>query len=318
LAIKQHLISGNTKNILFFEGTLPNELIDINLWDEVKEIEFHGDVRSARRAVNRAHDILSRTIAGSQAEIFISDIAWPLNNRVFFSKAFKNYKFSIISDGIASYVSPNISLRQQIKNIVKLVVGLFGITSQFRPYTGDMMGMTHQRIKSIYSFRSDLLVGLYKSNLYNVEFGYSNINSKNDTCLFLDQPYQNFMSKEVWQEIRGRTIDFLLNCHFNKIYYKSHPMCDESYKADFVPIGAEIIDTRLPIELLFGEIEASTIVSYTSTALFNIKLLAGSDVRAIALFPDLFVKIDGSGGKAKRSLLDVLSGAGVEIIRGHN
>jgi len=177
------------------------------------------------------------------------------------------------------------------------------------------MGMTNQRIKAIYSFRPDLLQKLYKAPIYDIATSIIAENKLPETCIFFDQPYRGQAATREWRDIRAKTIEYITKQNFRKLFYKPHPMCEADYFEDFAPLRPEFIQSSLPAEMIYEKIPTSTIISYTSTALFNIKMLAGVGLRSISLYPDFFETLDGSGGKAKNSLQRVFEDAGVEIVR---
>ncbi|NDB69401.1 MAG: hypothetical protein EB015_15625, partial [Methylocystaceae bacterium] len=189
LIVKQYELK-LTECILCYEGVPPEGLIDLNIWSQKIYIEFNGSILGSKNSINQTHDQLSKFAHYPGVRIFISDIAWPLNNRIFFSKHFRKCSFIIVSDGIASYTSPGISAKQHIRNLLKCTVGAVGLGSRYTPYSGDMMGMSNRRIEAIYSFRSDLLQKLYKTPVFNIDVSITAGNKLPHTCIFFDQPYR--------------------------------------------------------------------------------------------------------------------------------
>lgn len=314
LLVAQRSWHCETENVLCFEGMVPDGLLDRTLWSDVIMVGFHGSVREAKATIEETHSRLSQLVRLVSTRVFISDVAWPLNNRLFFSPDFRACEFNIVSDGIASYIAPRISFVQHLRNVIKFGTGLLGLTSRYRPYVGDLMGTSQQRIAGIYCFKAELLSGLYRAPVHDIEFGHTIAEVEADTCLFLDQPCGMYVPAHDWAFLRQQTLDFLRGQNIGKIYYKPHPLSEQNDISDFQWPKVEIVNTTLPAEIVQLSIRASTVISYTSTALFNIKVLAGSRVRAIALFPDYLAKFDGSGGKSKRTLAEVFSAVGVEVV----
>lgn len=316
LAIEQYFL-GTHRNILLQEGDIQPGSIRSELWNVVKPLNYVATVSgAARHAVERNVRIVEQVIgsANGKVNLLFSDIAWPTNNRLFFKHNVRGQvSFLILSDGLATYTCPGLSAKQRLRNIAKSLLGLIGYSASYTAYGGSMLGLEHPRVGAIYSFRADLLDGIYDCPLHDIAIESVNTERRLDVAMFLDQPYRGFMAADAWSSIRERTRAYLREGAFSKIYYKPHPMCDQDYYAELSGCGLTALESRLPAELLIRELDAGTIISYTSGALFNIKSVAGERVRAVALMPQLFLAVDGSGGKVKRSIPELFKAAGVEI-----
>jgi hypothetical protein len=318
LVVEQNFGNQNAHNILLYEGVAAAEVVHADLWDEIHIVSYAQGVGGFARQVVESNFLLVNGLveeAQGAVRIFISDIAWPLNNRIFFSKSVLNrVAFHMVSDGIATYTCPELSLVQQLKNAGKFVLGHLGVTARYSAYGASMLGIDHPRVSGLYSFRAELLRDLYSCNV--TEIRLDPIAGERDlSCgLFLDQPYRGFMSSGAWKSIRTETRHFLSQSGFSRLYYKAHPMCDATYREDLQDLNMEVIESKLPAELMFRSLNAGTVISYTSGALFNLKSLAGDRVRAIAYRPEVFLAVDGSGGRSRRSLIDVFRDSGVEVL----
>jgi alpha-2,8-polysialyltransferase (POLYST) len=315
--LEQHFSGQGCDNVLVYEGRSAAELVRENLWSRVEFVPYAPGVDgTARRDIEATVAMIASIANGAaSARIVISDIAWPLNNRLFFGFEFeRSVRFSILSDGVATYTCPELSVAQRARNLVKQCSGYLGLSSRYRAYRYSMLGIEHPRVQSIFSFRADLLGGLYKCELNDITLpGLAGPRSSN-VALFLDQPYRGFMSGPAWTAARAATVAYLAEAGFDRLYYKTHPMCDAACLEDFNSLQPTVIDSKLPAELVMSSLDADTVISYTSGALFNIKSLAGSTVNAIAFRPQTFLSLDGSGGRSRRSLIDVFRGVGVEIV----
>jgi hypothetical protein len=318
LVIEQYMHLAGSQNVLVYEGSAATEIIRDDLWGEIHFIpSSRGFGRGPRKIVEEGHDLLveiSKKSSGRPSMV-LSDMAWPLNNRVFFSGTLEKLcDYYILSDGIATYTCPELSTSQRLHNVVKSLLGKIGLTARFSPYWVSMLGADHRRVRGIYSFRAALLEGLYSCRLFDISLEAIAGQRDKEDALFLDQPYRDLMDPLAWGHVRTDTLRWLSASGFRKIYYKKHPMCDSRYRDELRGIDMEDIDSELPAELLFHSLSVGTVISYTSGALFNLKSLAGEGIRAVAYKPHVFLAVDGSGGRSRRSLVEVFESVGVEVV----
>lgn len=313
LILRQYFLEG-ARNVLVLEGGVPKGLLDSGLWRSVYFVKYSSTVRESRQGVREICRIIEKEMKGGGGRIFLSDIAWPANNAVFFSSRFKAVPFYIVSDGIGSYMGRRISKKMYIRNVVKSFSGALGITSPYVPYCGDNMGMSHPRVSGIYGYQSHMLSGMYAAPVYEIDINSSGDDFCPSTCLFLDQPFKDYFSRGQWREIRVKTVSYLRRMAFDSIYYKPHPRCTEDYKEDFAFDGVvPVLDTR-PAELVCADIRAGTVVSYVSSALFNIKSMHGDAVQCISLSPSHFEASLAYSGQVEKSVVDLYKGVGVAVV----
>uniref|UniRef100_U9TJE2 Uncharacterized protein n=1 Tax=Rhizophagus irregularis (strain DAOM 181602 / DAOM 197198 / MUCL 43194) TaxID=747089 RepID=U9TJE2_RHIID len=126
------------KNLLVTEG---NHKIKRNIFHEIIELKSTGgSVLKSRASIEESLKTII-SLATTPSRIFISDIAWPLCNRVFFSKELNTNSFYFFSDGIGSYINAQKNKKQIIRDSAKVITGTLGLTSRYRNFTGHHLGL---------------------------------------------------------------------------------------------------------------------------------------------------------------------------------
>lgn len=316
--IRQHRDRGFDRNFLLFEGKASGLAAAPDCWSETQWYE-PGNASALGRLRRRdieelVTSIRARVVSSRQARLFLSDIAWPLNNRVFFDRHLqKQAEYFLLADGLAAYTDPRLSWSYELRNLAKWLLGIMGAGVRYTPYRGNVLGQSHPRVKGIYAFRPELLRATGSPH-FEITFPTQECRTDPDVCLFLDQPYRDFLSASDWRELRRKTVRELQALQVGRVLYKAHYMCDSDYLSSLEGMNFEIVNESRPIESIFAQLSAGTVVSYTSTALFNIKVMCREQVRCVALFSDFLARVDGSAPGFAQRLQRFFSDAEIELV----
>ncbi|MBF0233056.1 MAG: hypothetical protein HQK65_08465 [Desulfamplus sp.] len=217
--------------------------------------------------------------------------------------AFNNFaeKIYLLPDGILNYYEARIdnnSLKKMIQG--KILCAMAGIN--YKMFKGHYTGYELGIYSGVYCFSEKRLL-TKTGKIFNIAKTSVNIGLKplKDICLFIDQP----VNKSIHYDLAKRINDFFLSRQFKKIIYKKHP----SYKCDSLKYllnsGAEIclIESKMPIEMLFDEIDAGYIVSFDSSALLTLKFLY-PDRECVSIGMDLFCQQDYQLYKIKKIFME--------------
>lgn len=216
--------------------------------------------------------------------LYISDIQWPFNNRLFFDKNInKENDFNMIIDGTLAYYNPQKTALSYFKDTIKHVAGIIGLGLQYKPYLGSVMGWERKRIKLIYGLNLKLSP-IPQEKHRNIEqeiiqFGELDKNKS----IFLDQPFHNHMSAPDIQSLSVDTYNFIKKQGLANTFYKAHHFSKNEYKNTYGFNNENILNTTECIEKLIGHYGFGTVISYNSTALFTLKTIYQDKIRCISL-----------------------------------
>ena len=327
LIIKQYINHNTNSNVLFFEGNIPEQLIEGSLWAEVNQIGYCDTIlKGTKNTIEMLHsNVLKMTLGSGRDSIvslYISDIAWATNNRLFFSRELSNrVNYNILCDGIGTYTDPGQSYYHKFRNLVKMTMGYLGMSARYTCYPGRLMGMDHKNIKGIFCFRPELIEGMYPNNaLYPIDFGSLGDSQFDEgsrgACLFLDQPYKEYIRSDEWTTLRQDTVNYIQSKSYTDVFYKKHPACHINYHQDLFGINLKIITGDEPIESVMQNWQFKEVISYSSTALLNIKLMYGDAVIVTSLYSNRLNKVGASGGNYRRSIKEIFERVGVVVVEG--
>ncbi|MNX60221.1 hypothetical protein D3C86_911230 [compost metagenome] len=310
------------ENILLLEmDPASAEIVTPELWASVMPLEplgysVLGKERHAAAERNMAR-ILDLMPPGETVRILISDIAWPMNNRVFFDRRLRRrVEFNFIIDGIGSYNGARFTPKLFLRNLGKFGLGLLGRAVRYTPYVGQVMGEEHPRVKRVYGFASEHLSSPPEKRT-EIRYQPTALQEVSErTCLFLDQPYGETLSPEQWKAIQEQTRSFLLSLGCQTYYYKRHRLSTAEDEAFYAQAGFQVVDSKRCVEELFHELGASIVVSYNSSALFNIKIFYGSETRCISYCSDTLARLTMADAAGIARIKTLFRTVGVDLVEG--
>lgn len=277
----------NCKNILLLEFNQHFEHIEWNLWSDIIWLENVGNSTLGydRYLMCEKNMSLVRKLAykSQKSCLFLSDIAWPMNNRLFFDRQLRrNVTFCLISDGLGTYLHPKVTKMLYLRGWGKYLNGLLHFGVKYRNYLGSQFGIDREAIKYIYA--------------PNVAFVDCDLSKKKEImttsikrpyfdqskCIFLESNGWLVVNEKEWHLIRVNTVRFLKSLGVN-IYYKNHPSGRKEEEDYYRSQGFGIVEANRCAEQIIAEKGFGIAVSYVSSTLFNLKSLYHDAIRCIAL-----------------------------------
>ncbi|HEY9857797.1 MAG TPA: polysialyltransferase family glycosyltransferase [Stenomitos sp.] len=287
------------------------------LWTAIHKLEALGYSvlsRASHLAAERNLRRVRELAAEGPVRILLSDIAWPFNNRVFFDRKLSRVaEFHFIIDGIGSYTGTRFTTTLRIRNLGKFVLGRLGLAVRYTPYGGYVMGDYHPRVRQVHGFAAHLL-SCPPEKQAEIPFEPPAALQSEDTCLFLDQSYWQICPEAEWLAFREQTKDYLLSLGCGTYYYKRHPQGRTEDEEYYARAGFRIIEDGRCVEELFHDLGASLVVSYNSSALFNIKVFYGDRTRCISYCSDYVTRLTHSDSSGMQRLKELFQGVGVEVV----
>lgn len=323
--VAELLIAGDpafteAENILLLEmDPASEEIVTPELWTSIVRLEplgysVLGKARHAAAERNMVR-ILELVPPGETVRFLLSDIAWPMNNRVFFDRRLKQrVEFHFIIDGIGSYNGARFTPKLFLRNVAKFALGRIGRAVRYTPYIGQVMGEEHPRVKRVYGFAVDHL-SCPPEKRAEIPYRPSALRSPDaKTCLFLDQAYWEVLSAEQWKALQEQTLSFLRSLGCQTYYYKRHRLNTAEDEAFYAQAGFQVVDSNRCVEELFHELGASVVVSYNSSALFNIKIFYGSDTRCISYCNDGLTRLTMTDAAGIERIKTLFRAVGVDLV----
>ena len=277
----------NCKNIILLEFN--HEVVNINrtLWSDILYLEHVGNSTLGRKRYLMCEnnmDLVRKLVdENPNSCLFLSDIAWPMNNRLFFDRQLRrNTTFCLISDGLGTYVFPRVTRILYLRGSIKYLNGLLHCGVRYQNYCGSQFGVDRKEIKYVYA--------------PNVEFVECDSSKKKEVltasikrphfdqtkCILLDTTGWRLVKEKDWLVIRENTVNYLKSLGF-EIYYKNHPAGREEENVYYQSHGFKIIEAKGCAEQIIAEEDFGIVVSYVSSTLFNLKSMYQDSIRCIAL-----------------------------------
>ena len=319
--IKSNLLPPDAINILLLEYDADYfQLIDYKLWSDVITLEIiggstigHVKYKKSEKNVNTIKNIINDN---ENTQIFLSDIAWPMNNRIYFDKQLrKRADYCLYSDGLGTYALPRVTKTLYARGVIKRLNGLIKQGVRYKNYKGNAFGIDRKETKYIYAPNVNL-VECEASKRIEVPFSSVVERPFNmSKCLFLDAPGLLGLEKCDWQLIRHAAIDFLKSLGFKEYYYKNHQMGRIENKNYYEHNGFNIINTNKCAEQIVAENDFGVVVSYYSSALFNLKCMYKDKIRCISYFSRTLIRM-ASGYNENKSdkVIDLFNKVNVEVV----
>lgn len=314
------LTESKHKNILLLELNPCNNCIDRTLWEEIVYLENIGGSTLGRNRLlmsERNIKTINKYVdEGMETHLFISDIAWPMNNRIFFDNNLKSrVSYCLFSDGLGTYALPRVTWSLFARGFAKSISGLLHLGVKYKNYLGNQFGLDRNEVRYIYAPNVKLIKcdpAKMKEVPFEVNHGPVNFNS--DKCLFLDQPYWINIPEKNWIAIREKAVNFISSLGVKDIYYKNHHLGRKDDEIYYKNQGFNIINANKCAEQIVSEGEYGIIVSYLSSALFNLKCMYSERLRCISLFSKTVGLANGHNDDTTVKLIDLFNDVNVEII----
>ena len=251
-----------------------------------------------------------------ETHLFMSDIAWPMNNRIFFDKHLKSrVKYCLFSDGLGTYVLPKVTQALFIRGLAKSVNGLFHRGLRYKNYLGNQIGIDRKDIEYIYA-PNVKLIDCEPSKKKEVSFDtiHGTVKFNKEKCLFLDQPFWLHMQDSKWQKITEMSVKFIRSLNIKESYYKNHHFRRKEEEIYFESQGFNVINSNKCAEQIVTENDFGIVVSYHSAALFNLKCMYHDKLRCISLFSKRMSLANGYNDNTSDNIIDLFNKVNVEVV----
>jgi hypothetical protein len=306
------------ENFLLIEYDYDYKYLDKYIWSDIIFLDNVGGNTFGRdkylKCENNYNKIISLVSSFDNINVFFSDIAWPMNNRLFFDSVLqKKVQYYLISDGLGLYTSPKVTISLFCRGFLKSINGWLKIGVKYRNYLGSVFGLERSEIKKIYAPCAKLLncQSDKKVDIHLNSFSQKTIFDR-QKCIFIDQPYWVLIDAENWKEIRSKAINYVKSLGISNLFYKNHHRGRVEEANHFKSHGFCLINDKRCIEEIVIEQGYGTVISYDSSALFNLKATYRDDIRCIALF---ISKKSGFNENVSEKVLSLFNLVGVEVIR---
>ena len=215
----------------------------------------------------------------SEIDIYISHPFHVISNYLFFHPKITNRY--IFEDGIMNYYDAQVPKTKKMKELIKRAVSRV-LGFPFTDYQGFLSGVGERPYDGAYlSYPSSAVKKECLGKLTQVRAAAtSGLNLKHDRILFLDQPTDAFMDAETK---KNAVLQLLDECEGKSVYYKPHPSDTSNPQWPSLNIIALQQGLKsMPAELVINEILPGKVISFSSSALINIKSLY-PDIECISI-----------------------------------
>lgn len=312
--------SPNYENVILMELSQDYKSINRDLWSSVDQLEYVGGSTLGRKgflACEKNMEIIKRyAYKDRNTHIFLSDIAWPMNNRIFFDRQIKGrVKYCMTSDGLGTMALQKVTGALFVRGIAKSINGRIRRGVRYKNYLGNQYGLDRKEIEYVYAPNTDLIkCDISKKKEISFDAIHKVVNLDKEKCLFLDEPYWAFIPGSQWRVIRESTVKYLSSMPMRKRYYKNHYFGREEEEKYFQSKGFHIVHSPKCAEQIVAENNFGIVVSYASSALFNLKSMYHDELRCIALFNKTIRNSNGYHHNKSDRILEYLKAVHVEII----
>lgn len=290
LIAKQHF--STDLNIAIIEGNANTK--DYSSFNKEIRLDYiGGSVFKTYSIIEDALKVIKQEISNHETNrIFLSDIAWPLCNRIFFEKKLSNCEFNLFSDGVAAYLNKKRTAQNIIRDISKNLLSKIRVTSKYCAFKGHALGYDHPKAK-----------GFFLPNPNSINYSANNKHevmlpscatqpekTKSKNLLFLDQPFW-LIIKDNWPEIIKSTIEHI-KAHYpeHNLFFKKHHRSREEENIAFMTHDFVELESDVCIEELVSERDYSVIISFYSSALLHLRWILSAETVIINLTNEELIK----------------------------
>lgn len=320
MIVRNGLVKYNYENVILLELNKEYNNVDNGLWSVIRYLHNVGKSTLGRKSYllsEKNIDIIKEFAEkNKETNIFISDIAWPMNNRVFFDKYLRREtKFCLFSDGLGTYTLPKVTRALFVRGLFKSLNGLIRRGVRYTNYLGNQFGLDRKEIEYIYAPNVEFL-RCNPSKKRDVSFDSINAveNFNTEKCLFLDQPFWLHMEDSKWYEIRAVAIKFMQSLHTKDCYYKNHYFGRKEEEIYFANKGFKIIHSNQCAEQIVAENNFGIVISYNSSALFNLKCIYHNKLRCISLCSKVISLAPGYNYNESAHVIELFKAVNVEMV----
>ena len=320
IIVKNIFCSSKYKNIILPELNRNYKNINNDLWSKIEFLENVGCSTVGRErflmSEKNIEVIKQYTNKDVETHLFISDIAWPMNNRIFFDKHLRSrVKYCLFSDGLGTYSLPKVTRTLFLRGLAKSINGLLHRGVRYNNYIGNQFGLDREKIKYIYAPNVKLVdcnVSKKKEVPFNSAHGEGNFSK--EKCLFLDQPFWRNIQADKWNSIREVSVNYIRSLGIKELFYKNHHFGRKEDEIYYKSQGFNIVNSNKCAEQIVTEEGFGTVISYLGSALFNLKCMYNSNLHCVSLFSNTISLATGFNDNKSEKIIDLFRDVNVEII----
>ena len=321
MIVKNILGRSECENVIFLELSRDHQNVNRDLWSKIDYLENVGNSTLGRKrylmSEKNIEIIKQYAHKDMETHLFMSDIAWPMNNRIFFDKHLRSsVKYCLFSDGLGTYTSPKVTKVLFIRGLAKSINGLLHRGVRYKNYLGDQIGVDRKKIEYIYA-PNVKFVNCKPSKKKEVSFDstHGEVKFNKEKCLFLDQPFWLHMQDSKWYAITEMATKFIKSLDVKEFYYKNHHFRRKVEEIYFESQGFSMIDSDKCAERIVAENDFGIVVSYHSAALFNLKCMYHDKLRCISLFSKRMSLANGYNDDTSDKIIDLFNKVNVEVVK---
>ena len=307
-------------NIIFLELSRDYQNVNRELWSNIEYLENVGGSTVGRKTYMLSEKNIDtiKHFANKDMEthLFMSDIAWPMNNRIFFDKHLgSRVKYCLFSDGLGTYVLPKVTKALFVRGLAKSFNGLLHCGVRYKNYLGNQFGLDRKEIECIYA-PNVKLIECEPSKKKEISFDTTHevVKFNKEKCLFLDQPFWLHMQDSNWYAIREIAGKFIRSLDIKELYYKNHHFGRKEEEIYFESQGFNIINSNKCAEQIIAENDYGIVVSYLGSALFNLKCMFHDKLRCISLFSKAISLANGYNDNKTDKIIELFNDVNVEMV----
>lgn len=320
IIVKNILRRSKYENVILLELSRNYKNINHDLWSKIEFLENVGGSTLGRKrflmSEKNIETIKHYANKDMETHLFISDIAWPMNNRIFFDKHLRSrVKYCLFSDGLGTYAIRKVTQALFVRGLAKSFNGLLHRGLRYKNYLGNQFGLDRKEIEYIYA-PNVKLIECEPSKKKEVSFNtiHGAVDFNKEKCLFLDQPLWFYIQANDWHAIREMSIKFIRSLNIKKPYYKNHHFGRKEEEIYFESQGFNIINSDKCAEQIVAENDFGIVVSYFSSALFNLKCMYHNKLRCISLFSKTISLANGYNENKSEKIIDLFNDVNVEMV----
>lgn len=278
-------------------------LIDVNehlsmeknhVWDKIisasKIQGYNHHLKTQIKKLSEAKSIFTQLVGFlnqyDKVVIYYAHLEEYLTNHLYFYFKHPNVTYNIIQDGILNFYGVQVDRKRLRKHISKAILGV-AFRFPYRPFLSYITGVNHSNVKKQYLLGAAELSDFPEkstvlSNSYIKKKNFSE--TTHDSILILGQ--EAMIYDIGYEQFYNHLYDLLIFVtqnfpHIPKYYRPRHNgLLQGKTRQNIISQGISILDAQGSIEDLYNQniISCYHIISFTSSALINMKLLFGDSV----------------------------------------
>jgi hypothetical protein len=316
LYIAEHMVVSmpelaGQKNIALADNPALQPNVDI--WSEIHSVHpgiGPSLIGNASRIKTEVRRLEAQFSDSDHLQLCISNFDYPLGNAMYAWACNRpGVKIAAYPEGIANILRSRFGWKKKAKNWIKY---LYGMTHglQVKRLGDDLSGLAIADVVYTLLPAVDLetkarIVPIPRPDL-NAE------PSSRNGCLICGQPLNVIMSRRDYEFFTQALINLVHELGFSRVVYKLHPREDGSIDGVVVASNAVVLRDSRVAEVVFEQDGFECIASFCSSALLHVKLLHGSNARAIAFRADEFLVRSNNDRRFAAELKAIFVKYGVE------